>query len=77
MQHANVEIPQEKSAVITDAPKSICPLIAPPRIKGYRRYPGVVSLASSDNLALREGPDCDQIVLATGHYVFAVRRPAN
>lgn len=34
-------------------------------------------LTSSDNLALREGPDCDQIVLTTGHDVFAVRRPAN
>lgn len=54
VKHANVEIPQEKSAVITDASESICPFIASPGIECYRGHPGIVALASCDDLALRE-----------------------
>ena len=77
MKHANIEIPQEKPAVVTDAPKSVRPLIASPRVKCYSRYPRIMPLASSNDLAFWKRPNCHQIVLATGHNVFAIWRPAN
>lgn len=57
MEHADVEIPQEKPAVVANTSESICPFIATPWVEGYCRYPRVMSLASSNYLALREGPD--------------------
>lgn len=77
MQHADVEIPQEKPAIVAHASKPICPLIATPRVKGHRGNPRVVSLTPCHDLPLRHRPDGKQIVLTAGHDVFAVRRPAN
>lgn len=54
VKHANVEIPQEKPAVVTDTSESICSFITSPGIECYRGHPGIVALASCDDLALRE-----------------------
>lgn len=77
MQHPNAEIPQQQSAVVTNTPEPISPLVAPPGIERHSRYPGVVALTARDDLPLREGPDRYEVILSAGHDVLAVRRPAD
>lgn len=72
MQHADTEIPQEKSAVVTDATKSIRLLITAPWIERDGRNEGIMSLAASDNFAFGERPDSEKVVLTTSHDVFSV-----
>jgi hypothetical protein len=77
MEHANAEIPQQEAAVVADAAEPVCLLVTTPRVECYTRNPGVVSLASGDNLALGERPNRQQVILASGYNVFAIRRPAD
>lgn len=58
MQHADAEVPQKESAIVTNTPKSVSSLIALPWIKSYRRNPRVVTLTSCDDLALWQRPYC-------------------
>lgn len=57
VEHSNAEVPQEEAAVVTDAAEPVCLLVTTPRVECNPRNPGVVSLASSNNLALGEGPN--------------------
>jgi hypothetical protein len=77
MQHANAEIPQKQTTVITHTAEAVCLLVAAPWVECYRRYPGVVALASSDNLAFWERPDRQEIILTACHDIFAIGRPAD
>lgn len=77
VEHADTEIPQEKSAIISDTAESIGLLVAAPRIKGHCRYPRVMTLASCNDLALWKRPDRQEIILTTGHDVFAIGGPAD
>lgn len=77
MQHADTEIPQEKSAVVTDATKSIGLLITAPWIERDGRNEGIMSLAASDNFAFGERPDSEKVVLTTSHDVFSIGRPTD
>jgi hypothetical protein len=76
MDHPDVEIPQAQPAVFANASETVVPVVASPRIKRHRGYPGLVSLTSGDDGRLGNGPDRDEIVLASGQDIFAVRRPA-
>jgi hypothetical protein len=77
MQHANAEIPQKQTTVVTDTAESVCLLVATPWVECYRRNPGVVALASRNDFAFRERPDRQEIILAACHDVLAVGRPAD
>ena len=77
MQHADVEIPQEQAAIVTNAPESVSPVIAAPRVESHRRHPGSMALATCHDVALFHRPDGYQVILATCDDVFAIWRPAD
>lgn len=77
MEHSDAEIPQEQSAIVTDAAEAVRLLVAPPRIERDPRYPRVVALAASDQSTFRHGPDRHEIILSAGQDVFAVGGPAH
>lgn len=77
MEHANAKIPQKKPAIVAHTAKPIGLFVTAPRVKSHRRYPGVVPLASCNNLALWERPDRDKVILTTRHNVLAIRGPAD
>lgn len=77
VQHADAEIPQQKTAIISDTAKSVGFLITAPGIKGNCRDPGIVTLASGNYSAFREGPNGDQVVLASSHDVLTIGGPTN
>lgn len=59
VQHADTEIPQKKTAVISDTTEPVGLLVTAPWVKGNCRDPGVVTLASGNDSAFGEGPDRD------------------
>jgi hypothetical protein len=77
MKHADVEVPQTQPAVLTNAAKTVVSVIAAPGVKSHRCDPGLVALATGDNGRVDEGPDGDEVVLAAGENILAVRRPAH
>jgi hypothetical protein len=72
VQHANTEIPQQKTAVISNTAESVGLLVTAPWIKCNSGDPRVVALASGNDSAFREGPDRNQVVLTSGHYVLTI-----
>jgi hypothetical protein len=47
MQHAHAEIPQQESAIFTNTPKTVVPIITTPWIKTDSGDPGLMALAPS------------------------------
>lgn len=77
MKHADTEIPQEESAIITDATKSIGLMITAPWIECDGRNEGIMSLAASYNFAFGERPDGEKVILTTSNDIFSVGRPTD
>lgn len=77
MQHADVEIPKAQSAVLTHAAEAVVPVVAAPGVEGHRCDPRLVAVAAGHDGRIEDRPDRDEVVLATGENILAIRRPAN
>ena len=78
MQHAHAKVPKTNPPVFSDTAEPVIPLIAAPGIERDRGHPRMMALAASDeSRAFGGAPYGDDVVLATGHDVFAVGRPAD
>lgn len=76
-QHSNVEIPQQKSAILAHAAEAVVAIVAAPRVESDGCDPAVVARAAGDNAAFGEGPNGDEIILAACQDVIAVGGPAD
>jgi hypothetical protein len=54
VKHADAEVPQTKTSILTNTAESIIPFVASPRIKSNSRYPRLMTLASGYQCRLGE-----------------------